>query len=65
MHFPDPVVRQMVELDITVIEHRDGQLRVLEQDLAMKAKSHDAFTYSAALGPRHRSHFVARDSLRD
>lgn len=45
MHFPDPVVRQMVELDITVIEHRDGQLRVLEQDLAMKAKAHDAFTY--------------------
>ena len=45
MHFPDPVVRQMVELDITVIENRDGQLRVLEQDLAMKAKAHDAFTY--------------------
>ncbi len=24
-HFPDPVVRQMVELDITVIDHLDGK----------------------------------------
>ena len=38
-HFPDPVVRQMVELDTTVIDHLDEQLRVLEQDLAMQAKS--------------------------
>lgn len=44
-HFPDPVVRQMVELDITVIDHLDEQLRVLEQDLAMKAKAHDAGAY--------------------
>lgn len=44
-HFPDPVVRQMVELDTTVIDHLDAQLRVLEQDLAMKAKAHDAFAY--------------------
>ena len=44
-HFPDPVVRQMVELDTTVIAHLDEQLRVLEQDLAMKAKAHDAFAY--------------------
>lgn len=44
-HFPDPVVRQMVELDLNVIDHLDEQLRVLEQDLAMKAKSHDAGAY--------------------
>ena len=44
-HFPDPVVRQMVTLDTTVIDHLDEQLRVLEQDLAMKAKAHDAFAY--------------------
>lgn len=44
-HFPDPVVRQMVELDISVIEHLDEQLRVLEQDLATKAKAHDAGAY--------------------
>ncbi len=44
-HFPDPVVRQMVTLDITVIDHLDEQLRVLEQDLALKAKVHDAGAY--------------------
>ncbi len=44
-HFPDPVVRQMVALDLTLIEHYDQQLRVLEQDLAMKAKAHDAYAY--------------------
>ncbi len=44
-HFPDPVVRQMVALDLTLIEHYDEQLRVLEQDLAMKAKAHDAYAY--------------------
>ena len=44
-HFPDPVVRQMVELDATVIDHLDEQLRVLEQDLAIKAKAHDAGAY--------------------
>lgn len=40
-HFPDPVVRQMVTLDTTVIDPLDEQLRVLEQDLAMKAKVHE------------------------
>ena len=44
-HFPDPVVRQMVALDVSLIEHYDEQLRVLEQDLAMKAKAHDAYAY--------------------
>lgn len=44
-HFPDPVVRQMVELDLTVITHLDEQLRVLEQDLALKAQAHDAGAY--------------------
>ena len=44
-HFLDPVVRQMIELDTTVIAHLDEQLGVLEQDLALKAKAHDAFSY--------------------
>ncbi len=44
-HFPDPVVRQMVELDLNVIDHLDEQLRVLEQDLVNKAKAHDAGAY--------------------
>lgn len=44
-HFPDPVVRQMIELDLTVIDHLDEQLRVLEQDLTLKAKAHDAGAY--------------------
>ena len=44
-HFPDPVVRQMVQLDIDVIAHLDEQLRVLEQELSLKAKSHDAGAY--------------------
>lgn len=44
-HFPDPVVRQMITLDVDVIDYLDEQLRVLEQDLAMKAKAHDAFAY--------------------
>jgi transposase len=44
-HFPDPVVRQMVELDLNVIDHLDEQLRVLEQDLTLKAKAHDAGAY--------------------
>jgi len=44
-HFPDPVVRQMVALALSVIEHLEEELRVLEQDLAMKAKAHDAFAY--------------------
>jgi len=44
-HFPDLVVRQMVELDLNVIDHLDEQLRVLEQDLTLKAKAHDAGAY--------------------
>ncbi len=34
----DPVVRQMVELDVTVINHLDEQLRGLEQDLAFESQ---------------------------
>ena len=44
-HFPEPVVRQMIELDTSVIGFLDEQLRVLEQDLAMQAKTHDAGAY--------------------
>ena len=47
-HFPDPVVRQMIALDLALVEHYDEQLRVLEQDLAMKAKAHDAYAYHLA-----------------
>lgn len=43
--FPDPVVRQMVQLDIDLIGTLDTQLKALEQDLAMKAKAHDAGAY--------------------
>lgn len=32
-------------LETTVIDPLDEQLRVLEQDLAMQAKAHDAFAY--------------------
>ncbi|MGH8614793.1 MAG: hypothetical protein ACREYF_22890 [Gammaproteobacteria bacterium] len=32
-HFPDAVVRQMVSLDLNLIDHYDEQLRVLEQIL--------------------------------
>ena len=49
MEFPAPdtpipylSARQMVEVDLNVIDYLDEQLRVLEQDLAMKAKAHDA-----------------------
>lgn len=44
-HLPDPVVGRIVELDTNVIDHLDEQLRVLAQDLAMKAKAHAAFAY--------------------
>jgi transposase len=44
-HFPDPVVRQMIELDLNTIDYLDVQLRVLEQDLTRKAKAHDAGAY--------------------
>ena len=44
-HFPDPVVRQMVALDLRLIEVFDEEVRVLDQDLALKAKAHDAPAY--------------------
>jgi len=44
-HFPDPVVRQMVELDLNLIDQLDEHLRLLEQDLTLKAKAHDAGAY--------------------
>ena len=44
-HFPDPVVRRSVELDLALIAHYDGLLKALEQELALMAKAHDAFAY--------------------
>jgi transposase len=44
-HFPDPVVRRSVELDLAPIAHYDGLLKALEQELALMAKAHDAFAY--------------------
>ena len=44
-HFPDPVVRRSIELDLSLIAHYDGLLRSLEQELALMAKGHDAFAY--------------------
>ncbi len=44
-HFPDPVVRQMIELDLRLIDTFDAEVRVLDQDLALKAKAHDAHAY--------------------
>jgi transposase len=44
-HFPDPVVRQMIELDLRLIDTYDEEIRVLDQDLALKAKAHDAHSY--------------------
>lgn len=44
-HFPDPVVRQMIQLDMDLIQALDEQLKVLAQDIALKAKAHDAFAY--------------------
>jgi transposase len=44
-HFPDPVVRRSVELDLALIAHYDGLLKGLEQELALMAKAHDAFAY--------------------
>jgi hypothetical protein len=54
----------MVALDLALIEQYDEQLRVLEQDLAMKAKAHDAYAYQwLALGPWHRSYSHPGHSL--
>jgi transposase len=44
-HFPDPVVRRSIELDLALIAHYDRLLKPLEQDLALMAKGHDAFNY--------------------
>jgi transposase len=44
-HFPDPVVRRSVELDLSLIAHYDGLLRALESELTQRAKGHDAFGY--------------------
>jgi transposase len=44
-HFPDPVVRRSIELDLSLISHYDGLLKTLEQELALMAKGHDAFAY--------------------
>jgi transposase len=44
-HFPDPVVRRSIELDLSLIAHYDQLLDKLEQELALMAKDHDAFAY--------------------
>lgn len=44
-HFPDPVVRPSIELDLTLIGLYDTLLAKLEQELALMAKGHDAFAY--------------------
>jgi transposase len=44
-HFLDPVVRRSIELDLSLIGHYDGLLKTLEQELALIAKGHDAFSY--------------------
>jgi transposase len=44
-HFPDPIVRRSIELDLSLIAHYDGLLKTLEQELALMAKDHDAFAY--------------------
>ena len=41
-HFPDPVVRQMVQFDLGLIDYYDTQLGKLERDLTQQAKGHDA-----------------------
>lgn len=44
-HFPDPIVRRSIELDLSLIAHYDGLLRALEQELTQMAKVHDGFSY--------------------
>ena len=39
------VVRQMIALDLRLIDTFDEEVRVLDQDLALKAKAHDAHAY--------------------
>jgi transposase len=40
-HFPDPVVRQSIALDLALLERYDDLLRDLELSLARQAKQHD------------------------
>ena len=44
-HFPDPVVRQMVQLDLDAVEYFDQQLTALELEITRKAKAHDSHAY--------------------
>lgn len=44
-HFPDPVVRRSIELDLDLIAYYDGLLKRLEQELTKMAKGHDGFAY--------------------
>jgi len=44
-HFPDPIVRRSIELDVQLITVYDDLLRPLELELTRLAKSHDAFAY--------------------
>ena len=44
-HFPDPVVRRSIELDLSLIAYYDRLLKPLERDLALMAKGHEAFAY--------------------
>jgi transposase len=44
-HFPDPIVRRSIELDLALIAQYDALLRSLEQELTQMAKDHDAFSY--------------------
>jgi transposase len=44
-HFPDPVVRRSIELDLALIAHYDRLLSTLEEELARMAKVHDRFAY--------------------
>lgn len=41
-HFPDPVVRQSIALDLALLERYDDLLRDLELSLVRQAKEHDA-----------------------
>jgi transposase len=43
-HFPDPVVRRSIELDLSLIAHYDRLLRTLESELIQMAKAHDGFS---------------------
>jgi transposase len=40
-HFPDPVVRRSIEVDLELIDHYDRLIRELEADLQRHARVHD------------------------